>query len=182
MWSICPPWLDLKNKTNQPFLFFPCFKTEDASHAWFKTKSSNNYFSQRNGLFYFPVIFSFTFSRRSTQIPTPVLCYTMAPPTLKWPLRIGDPKTTGDTPMSSDNEDPHPHPNPTPTPTPTFFTIKRCKWLLQYQKLFQFYLVHGHTNVTRRNADNYLAEWASVFYRSLLVINPSHRPNRKVCF
>jgi hypothetical protein len=41
------------------------------------------------------------------------------------------------------------------------FTIKHYKWLLQYQQLFQFYLVHGHTNVTRRNVDNSLAEWAS---------------------
>jgi hypothetical protein len=34
----------------------------------------------------------------------------MANPTLKWSLRFGAPKTTGDTPMSSDNE------GPTPTP------------------------------------------------------------------
>jgi hypothetical protein len=65
---------------------------------------------------------------------------------------------------------------PTPTPTPmtrqhfsqsstisgyyntsSFFNFT---WSLQYQQLFQFYLVHGHTNVTRRNADNSLAEWA----------------------
>jgi hypothetical protein len=58
--------------------------------------------------------------------------------------------------MSSDNEDPNPDAND----TPTCFTINHYKWLLQYQQLFQFYLVHGHTNVTRRNADNSLAEWA----------------------
>jgi hypothetical protein len=81
----------------------------------------------------------------------------MATPTLKWPLRIVAPKTTGDTPMFSDNEGPNPNAND----TPTFFTIKHYKWLLQYQQLFQFYLVHGHTNITRRNADNSLAEWAS---------------------
>jgi hypothetical protein len=81
----------------------------------------------------------------------------MATPTLKWPLRIGAPKTTVDTPMFSDNECPNPNAND----TPTFFTIEHCKWLLQYHQLFQFYLVHGHTNVTTRNADNSLAEWAS---------------------
>jgi hypothetical protein len=80
----------------------------------------------------------------------------MATPTLKWPLIIGAPKTTGDTQTFSDNEGPNPNAND----TPTFFTIKHYKWLLQYQQLFQFYLVHGHTNVARRNADNSLAEWA----------------------
>jgi hypothetical protein len=59
--------------------------------------------------------------------------------------------------MSSINEGPNPNANA----TPTFFTIKHYKWLLQYQQLFQFYLVSGDTNVTRRNANNYLAEWAS---------------------
>jgi hypothetical protein len=80
----------------------------------------------------------------------------MATPTLKWSLIIDAPKTTGDTPMSSDNDGPNPNAND----TPTFFTIKHYKWLLQYHQLFQFYLVHGHTNVTRRNVDNYLVEWA----------------------
>jgi hypothetical protein len=80
----------------------------------------------------------------------------MATPTLKWALRIGAPKTTGDT-MFSDNEGPNPNAND----TPTCFTIKHYKWLLQYQQLFQFYLVHGHSNVIRRNANNSLAEWAS---------------------
>jgi hypothetical protein len=81
----------------------------------------------------------------------------MATPALKWPLRIGAPKTTGDTPMSSGNEGPNSNAND----KPPFFTIKHYKWILQYQQRFQFYLVHGHTNVTRRNADSSLAEWAS---------------------
>jgi hypothetical protein len=59
--------------------------------------------------------------------------------------------------MSSNNEGPDPNAND----TPTFFTIKHYKWLLQYQQFFQFYLVHGQTNITRHNADNSLAEWAS---------------------
>jgi hypothetical protein len=80
----------------------------------------------------------------------------MATPTLKWPPISGAPKPTGDTPVSSDNEGPNPNAND----TPTFFTIKHYKWLLQYHQLFKFYLVHGHINVTRRNADNSLAEWA----------------------
>jgi hypothetical protein len=108
-------------------------------------------------VFHFPVIISFTFSRRSTQIRTTIILYTMATPTLKWPLRIGAPKSTSDNPTFSDNEGSNPNTND----TPTFFTIKHYKWLLQYQLLFQFYLVHGHTNVTRRNAGNSLAEWAS---------------------
>jgi hypothetical protein len=58
----------------------------------------------------------------------------MATPTLKWPLRIGCPKTTGDTPMSSDNEGP----NPNAKYTPTFFTIKHYKWLLQYHSSSNF--------------------------------------------
>jgi hypothetical protein len=52
-----------------------------------------------------------------------------------------------------------------PTPTPMiyqyFFTTKHYKWLLKYQQLFRFYLVQGHSNVTRGNADNSLAEWES---------------------
>jgi hypothetical protein len=55
------------------------------------------------------------FPRRSTPfLPELILFYTMATPTLKWPLRIGAPKTTGDTPMSSDNEGPNPNANYTP--------------------------------------------------------------------
>jgi hypothetical protein len=88
----------------------------------------------------------------------------MATPTLKWPLRIGAPKSTSDNSTFSDNEGSNPNANN----TPTFFTINHYKWLLQYQQLFQFYLVHGHTNVTRRNADNSLAEWAS-YQRSKMV-------------
>jgi hypothetical protein len=108
--------------------------------------------------FYFQVLFCFTSPQRSTPfLPELILFYTMATSTLKWPLKIGAPKTTGDTPMSSDNGGPDPKAND----TPTCFTIKRYKWLLQYQQLFQFYLVHGHTNVTRRSADNSLVEWAS---------------------
>jgi hypothetical protein len=158
MCSICPPSLDLKNKTSQPFLFFPRFKTEDASPARFITTFSNNYVSQSNGLFNFQVFFPFTFPRKRNNRfqPELILFYTMATPTLKWSLIIGATKTTGDTPMS-DNEGPNPNAND----TPTFFTIKHYKWILQYQQLFQFYLVHGHTTVTRRNADNSLAEWAS---------------------
>jgi hypothetical protein len=71
----------LKIKTSQPFPFFPCLKIEDASPARFKTKFSKKYVSHRNGLFQFPVIISFTFSRRSTQIPTTLILYTMATPT-----------------------------------------------------------------------------------------------------
>jgi hypothetical protein len=60
----------------------------------------------------------------------------MANPTLKWPLISGAPKTTGDTPISSDNEGPNPNPND--NNSPTFFIIKHYKWLLQYQQIFQF--------------------------------------------
>jgi hypothetical protein len=81
----------------------------------------------------------------------------MATPTLKWPLRIGALKSTRDNSMFSDNEGSNPNAND----TPTFLRIKHYKWLLKYQQLFQFYLVHGHTNVTRRSAENLLAEWAS---------------------
>jgi hypothetical protein len=86
--------------------------------------------SQSNGLFYFQVFFSFAFPQMSTRFqPELVLFYTTATPTLKQPLIIGAPKTTGDTPMSSDNEGPNPNAND----TPTFFTIKHYNWLLQYQ-------------------------------------------------
>jgi hypothetical protein len=81
----------------------------------------------------------------------------MVTPTPKWPLKSGAPKTTGDSSMLSDNEGPNPNANN----TPTFSTIKHNEWILQYQQLFQFYLVHGHTNINRRNADNSLVEWAS---------------------
>jgi hypothetical protein len=81
----------------------------------------------------------------------------MATTNLKWAARKGFPKTSDDTPMTSDNEGPSPNAND----TPAFFTIKDYKWLLQYQQLFQFYLVHRHTYVTRANVDNSLAEWAS---------------------
>jgi hypothetical protein len=83
----------------------------------------------------------------------------MATSSLKWPLRIGAPKSTSDNPTFSDNEGSNPNPNT--NDTPPYFTIKHYKGILQYQQLFQFYLAHGHTNVTRRNADNSLAEWAS---------------------
>jgi hypothetical protein len=91
----------------------------------------------------------------------------MATPTLKWPSRNGAPKTTGDTPMSSDNEGPKPNVND----TPTFFTIKHYKWILQYQQIFQFYLVHGHTNATRHNADNSLVEWATYQRSKMRIVN-----------
>jgi hypothetical protein len=87
-----------------------------------------------------------------------------ATPTLKWPLRIGAPRSTSDNSTFSDNDGSNPNAND----TSIFFTIKHYRWLLQYQQLFQFYLVHGHTNVTRRNADNSLAEWAS-YQRSKMV-------------
>jgi hypothetical protein len=61
--------------------------------------------------------------------------------------------------MSSDAEGPNRDAND----IPTFLTINHYKWLLKYQQLFQFYLVQGHTNVTRANANNLLAEWA--FYQ-----------------
>jgi hypothetical protein len=81
----------------------------------------------------------------------------MATTSLKWAARKGaPPKKYGYTPMSSENE----IPNPNAKDTPSFFTIKHYKWFVQYQQLFQFYLVHGHTNVTRGN-DNSLSEWAS---------------------
>jgi hypothetical protein len=60
------------------------------------------------------------------------------------------PKTYGGAPVSSDNEGPNPNANG----IPTFFTTKHYKWLLKYQQLFHFYLGHGHTNLTRANADN----------------------------
>jgi hypothetical protein len=159
----------LKIKTSQPFPFFPCLKIEDASPARFKTKFSKKYFTHRNGLFQFPVIISFTVSRRSTQIPTTIILYTMETPTLKWPLRIGAPKSTSDNSTFSNNEGSTPNAND----TPTFFTLKHYNWLLQYQQLFKFYLVHGHTNVTRRNADNSLAEWAS-YQRSKMAATDKH--------
>jgi hypothetical protein len=95
----------------------------------------------------------------------------MATPTLKWPLRIGAPKSTSDNSTFSDNDGSNPNPNA--NNTPTFFKIKHYKWLLQYQQLFQFYLVHGHINVTRHNADNSLAEWAS-YQRSKMVVTDKY--------
>jgi hypothetical protein len=95
----------------------------------------------------------------------------MTTPTLKWSARKGTPKTTGNTPMSSDNEGPDPNAND----APTFFTIKHYKWLLQYQQLFQFYLFHRHTNATRRNTDNSLVEWAS-YQRSKMGISNKYDP------
>jgi hypothetical protein len=59
--------------------------------------------------------------------------------------------------MSSETEPPNPNTND----IPTFFTTKYYNWLLKYQQLFQFYLVHGHTNVTRANAYNSFVGWAS---------------------
>jgi hypothetical protein len=65
--------------------------------------------------FNFSVIISFTFPRRSTQIQTTLILYTMATPTLKWPLRIGAPKSTSDNSTFSDNEGSNPNANDTPT-------------------------------------------------------------------
>jgi hypothetical protein len=125
----------LKNKTSQPF-----FQNQGCESRLIQKHIFKYVLSQSNGPFYFQVIFSFTFPQRSTAFqPELILFYTMATHTLKWPLRIGAPKTTGDSSMFSDNEGPNPNANN----TPTFFTIKHYKWLLQYQQLFQFYLVHG---------------------------------------
>jgi hypothetical protein len=76
--------------------------------------------------------------------------------------------------MSSDDGGPSPNAND----TPTFFTIKHYKYILQYQQLFQFYLVHRHTNVTRRNADTHLSEWAS-YQRSKMGITNKCDPKWK---
>jgi hypothetical protein len=72
-------------------------------------------------------------------------------------LPMPPPRTYGDTPISSDNEGSNPNTND----IPAFFTTNHYKWLLKYQQLFQFYVVHGHTNVIRVNADNSLVEWVS---------------------
>jgi hypothetical protein len=76
----------------------------------------------------FSCYFFLHFPPEAPRLPTQILFYTMAIPTLKWPARnvapktIGEwparnsaPKTTGDTPMYSDNEGPNPNANDTPT-------------------------------------------------------------------
>jgi hypothetical protein len=123
----------------------------------------NNIFIQTH-CFNFQFLFHLLSPEEAPSFRKPFFPLTMATSTLKWPLRIGPPKSTSDNSMFSDNDGSNPNAND----TPTFFTIKNYKWLLQYQQLFQFYLVHGHTNVTRRNADNSLAEWAS-YQRSKMV-------------
>jgi hypothetical protein len=71
-----------------------------------------------------------------------------------------------------------PPPNPNANDTPTFFTIKYYKWILQYQQLFQFYLVHGYTNVTKGNAKNSLVEWA-LYQRSKMGADGKYDPKWK---
>jgi hypothetical protein len=88
----------------------------------------------------------------------------MATANLKRAPRNGLPKTSRDTPMYSDAEG-------NTNDIPTFFTTKHYKWLLKYQQLFQFYGVHGDTNVTRANADNSLAEWASYQTYKLVTVD-----------
>jgi hypothetical protein len=80
----------------------------------------------------------------------------MAISNLKWAPINGLPKTTGSAPMYFDAEGP----NPITNDIPTFVTTKHYKWLLKYQQLFHFFLVHGHHNAIRSNVDNSLAEWA----------------------
>jgi hypothetical protein len=120
-------------------------------------RSSANFFCLKETDRLFSCYFFLHSPPEAPRFSTQILFYTMAIPTLKWSARKGAPKTTGDTPIYSDNEGPNPNAND----TPTVFTIKHYKWLLQYQQLVQFYLVRGHTYLTRHNADNSLAERAS---------------------
>jgi hypothetical protein len=69
--------------------------------------------------------FQIIFCLKETECLFQIVCYTMAT-TLKWPAINGAPKTTGDTPMSSDFEGLNPNDND----AMTFFTIKHYKWLL----------------------------------------------------
>jgi hypothetical protein len=126
----------------------------------------------------FSCYFFLHFPPEAPRFPTQILFYTMATSsTLKWPARNGAPKTTG--PVSSDNEGPNRNRNPNANNTPTFFTIKHYKWLLQYQQIFQFYLVNRHTNITRRNSDNYLAEWASYQRSKMELVNKYDAKQKK---
>jgi hypothetical protein len=80
----------------------------------------------------------------------------MATTNLNGASRNGSPKKSGETPLSYETESPYPN-----NDIPTCFTTNHYKWLLKYQQFFQFYLVHGCTNVAHANADNSLAKWAS---------------------
>jgi hypothetical protein len=142
----------LKNYKKSVVLVFFLFQNRGGQSRLIQNKIFKLCFVSKKRTVYFPVIFSFTF------LPTQMLFYTMATPTLKWPARSA-PKTTGDTPMSSDNEGPNPNPND----TPTFFHNQALQ--------FQFYLFHGHTNVTRHNANNSLAGWASYQRSKMGIVN-----------
>jgi hypothetical protein len=139
----------LKNKNSQPFFFF-VFQNRECQSRLIRNKKII-FLSQRNGPFTF-LFFFLHFPPEAPTVSTQFLVYTMATPALKGSARKGATKTTGDSPMS---------PTPTPMIHQHFPPNKHRKWLLQYQQLFQFYLVHGRTNVTRLNTDNSLAEWAS---------------------
>jgi hypothetical protein len=69
-------------------------------------------------------------------------------------------------------------PAPMPTTHHHFFTSKHYKWILQYQQLFQFYPVHGHTNIVRRNDDNSLVKWA-LYQRSKMGAVDKYDPKWK---
>jgi hypothetical protein len=83
---------------------------------------------------------------------------------------MGLPKTSGESFSSSDNDFPD---NSLP-----LFTTKEQKWFQKYQMISQFYLVHGHTNVTC-NYDNSLAEWASCQHTKLVQAGNIYDPKYK---
>jgi hypothetical protein len=146
----------LKNKNIQPFFFF-VFQNRGCQSRLIQNKIFI-FFGLKETHRLLSCYFFLHFPPKAPEVSSiQILFYTMATPSLKCFARKGASKTSGDTPVSSDNEGTNPNAND----APTFFIIKHYKWILQYQQLFQFYLVNGHTNVTRRNADNSLAEWAS---------------------
>jgi hypothetical protein len=114
----------LKNKNSQPILFFSCFKIEDANPASFKTMyfpNSNIILSKKTDRL-LSCFFILHFSPAPAFSYT-IIFYTMATADLKWAPRNGLPKTSGDTPMSSDDEGP----NRDTSDIPTFFTTKHYK-------------------------------------------------------
>jgi hypothetical protein len=84
--------------------------------------------------------------------------------------KTGRPKSTGESFASSGND--------LPNDISQLFTTKEQKWFQKYPMLFQFYLVHGHTNAAR-NYGNSLAEWASYQRTKLVKSGDKYDPTYK---
>jgi hypothetical protein len=68
--------------------------------------------------------------------------------------------------------------NDLPNDISPLFTAKQHKWFEKCQMLFQFYFVHGHTNVTRRYNIS-LTEWASYQRMKLVQSSDKYDPKYK---